>query len=564
MLWQSISPPETTNVQQLSFQLNVPQEIAYLLVQRGITSFDQAKKFFRPVWEDLHSPFLMQDMKKAVERIVHAIEIEESVMVFGDYDVDGTTAVALMTSYLKSHLDHVVPYIPDRYKEGYGISIAGIDYAKSDGISLIIALDCGIKAHEQIEYADGKGIDFIICDHHLPDDELPKAAAVLDPKRADCKYPFKELCGCGIGFKLIQALNQYFELADSDLTPYLDLVATAIAADIVPMTGENRVLSYLGIEQMRQAPRPGLQFFISSLKKPVSVSDLVFVIAPRINAAGRMSQGISAVELLLSRDQEEALPLARSIEFSNTERRSTDERITKEALQQIELDEAQYNSSTVVYHPSWHKGVIGIVASRLIEKYYRPTVVITKSETLLAGSVRSVNGFDVYQALEACKDQMIQFGGHKYAAGLTMKEEQLGAFKEAFEHAVESQILDSQLKPVLRYDAELKFDVITPKLYRILAQMAPFGPKNMKPVFVTHNCIDKGGSRLVGNDKNHLKLQIIDSTGTVMQAIGFGLGRHYSKIKKRYSFSILYTLDENEFNYIKNLQLVVKDIQFKA
>ena len=564
MLWQSIPPPEKTNVQQLSLQLNVPQEIAYLLVQRGITSFDQAKKFFRPVWEDLHSPFLMQDMKKAVDRIVHAIEIEESVMVFGDYDVDGTTAVALMTSYLKSHLDHVVPYIPDRYKEGYGISIAGIDYAKSDGISLIIALDCGIKAHEQIEYADGKGIDFIICDHHLPDDELPKAAAVLDPKRPDCKYPFKELCGCGIGFKLIQALNQYFELADSDLTPYLDLVATAIAADIVPMTGENRLLSYLGIEQMRQAPRPGLQFFISSLKKSVSVSDLVFVIAPRINAAGRMSQGISAVELLLSRDQEEALPLARSIEFSNTERRSTDERITKEALQQIELDEAQHNSSTVVYHPSWHKGVIGIVASRLIEKYYRPTVVITKSETLLAGSVRSVNGFDVYQALEACKDQMIQFGGHKYAAGLTMKEEQLGAFKEAFEHAVESQILDSQLKPVLHYDAELKFDVITHKLYRILAQMEPFGPKNMKPVFVTHNCIDKGGSRLVGNDKNHLKLQIIDSTGTVMQAIGFGLSGHFSKIKKRYSFSILYTLDENEFNYIKSLQLVVKDIQFKA
>ena len=564
MLWQSISPPETTNVQQLSMQLNVPQEIAYLLVQRGITSFDQAKFFFRPVWEDLHSPFLMQDMKKAVERIAHAIEIEESVMVFGDYDVDGTTAVALMTSYLKSHLDHVVPYIPDRYKEGYGISIAGIDYAKSVGISLIIALDCGIKAHEQIEYANRKGIDFIICDHHLPDDELPKAAAVLDPKRADCKYPFKELCGCGIGFKLIQALNQYFELADSNLTPYLDLVATAIAADIVPMTGENRLLSYLGIEQMRKAPRPGLQFFISGLNKPVSVSDLVFVIAPRINAAGRMNQGISAVELLLSRDQEEALPLARSIEFSNTERRSTDERITKEALQQIELDEAQHKLSTVVYHPSWHKGVIGIVASRLIEKYYRPTVVITKSETLLAGSARSVNGFDVYQALEACKDQMIQFGGHKYAAGLTMKEEQLVAFKEAFEYAVESQILDSQLKPVLRYDAELKFDAITSKLYRILAQMAPFGPKNMKPVFVTHNCIDKGGSRLVGNDKNHLKLQIIDSTGSVMQAIGFGLGGHYSKIKKKYSFSILYTLDENEFNYIKSLQLVVKDIQFKV
>ena len=564
MLWQSISPPETTNVKQLSLQLNTPQEIAYLLVQRGINSFDQAKKFFRPVWEDFHSPFLMQDMKQAVERIAHAIKIGESVMVFGDYDVDGTTAVALMTSYLKSHLDQVVPYIPDRYKEGYGISIAGIDYAKSEGVSLIIALDCGIKAHEQIKYADRKGIDVIICDHHLPDDELPKAAAVLDPKRADCKYPYKELCGCGIGFKLIQAINQYFELADSDLTQYLDLVATAIAADIVPMTGENRLLSYLGIQQMRQAPRPGLQFFISSLNKPVNVSDLVFVIAPRINAAGRMNQGISAVELLLSRDQQEVLPLARSIEFSNLERRSTDERITKEALQQIELDEAQHKSSTVVYHPSWHKGVIGIVASRLIEKYYRPTVVITKSETFLAGSARSVNGFDLYQALESCKDQMIQFGGHKYAAGLTLKEEQLGAFKEAFERAVESQILESQLKPVLYYDAVLKFDVITSKLYRILAQMAPFGPKNMKPVFVTHNCIDKGGSRLVGNEKNHLKLQIIDPTGTIMQGIGFGLGGYYAKIKKRYLFSILYTLDENEFNYMKSLQLVVKDIQFKV
>ena len=564
MLWQSVSPPETSKVQQLRLQLNVPQEIAYLLIQRGITSFDQAKNFFRPVWEDLHSPFLMQGMKQAVERIAHAIEIGESVMVFGDYDVDGTTAVALMTSYLKSHLDHVVSYIPDRYKEGYGISIAGIDYAKSDGIGLIIALDCGIKAHEQIDYAHRKGIDFIICDHHLPDDELPKAVAVLDPKRSDCKYPYKELCGCGIGFKLIQAINQHFELSDSDLYTYLDLVATAIAADIVPMTGENRLLCYLGIEKMRQAPRPGLQFFISSLNKPVSVSDLVFIIAPRINAAGRMNSGISAVELLLSRDQEEALPMARAIEFSNTERRSTDERITKEALQQIELDEAQYNSSTVVYHPSWHKGVIGIVASRLIEKYYRPTVVITKSETVLAGSARSVNGFDVYQALESCKDQMIQFGGHKYAAGLTLKEEQLGAFKEAFEHAVKSQILESQLKPVLYFDAVLKFDAVTSKLYRILAQMAPFGPKNMKPVFVTHNCIDKGGSRLVGNEKNHLKLQIIDPTGVVMQGIGFGLGEYYAKIKKRYLFSILYTLDENEFNYMKSLQLVVKDIQFRV
>ena len=562
MLWQAINSPDKTIVEQLSLLLNVPQQIAFLLVQRGITSFDQAKKYFRPAWEDLHDPFRMKDMTSAVKRIAYSIESGESVMIFGDYDVDGTTSVALMTSYLKNHIEVVVPYIPDRYKEGYGVSKAGIQKAQAEGITLIIALDCGIKAHEQIEYANTLGIDFIICDHHLPNSLLPKAVAVLDPKRADCEYPYKELCGCGIGFKLIQALNQYFELALTDLAPYLDLVVTAIAADIVPITGENRLLSHLGIEQMRQSPRPGFQFFITSLKKPIRVSDLVFVIAPRINAAGRMNKGISAVELLLSKDQGEALPLARSIEFFNTERRSTDERITKEALQQIELEEAQYKSSTVVYHPSWHKGVIGIVASRLIEHYYRPTVVLTKSENILAGSVRSVKGFDVYQALEACKDQMIQFGGHKYAAGLTMKEEQLETFKLAFEQAVENHILESQRIPVLQYDAELVLDKITPKLYRLLSQMAPFGPKNMKPVFVSHHCMDKGGSRLVGSDKNHLKLEIIDSTGTVMQAIGFGLGNYFTKIKQKQPFSILYTVDENEFNGIKSLQLLIKDLLF--
>jgi single-stranded-DNA-specific exonuclease len=342
----------------------------------------------------------------------------------------------------------------------------------------------------------------------------------------------------------------------------LDLVATAIAADIVPMTGENRLLSALGIERIRQAPRAGFQFFLSTLKKPVRVSDLVFVIAPRINAAGRMNQGISAVELLLTKSQEEALPLARSIEFFNTERRSTDERITKEALQQIELEEAKQNATTVVYHPSWHKGVIGIVASRLIENYYRPTVVLTKSEEVLAGSVRSVKGFDVYQALEACKDHMIQFGGHKYAAGLTLEKTQLEGFKAAFEKAVQERILDSQKAPVMHYDAELTLNTISPKLYRILIQMAPFGPKNMKPVFVSHNCIDKGGSRLVGKDQDHLKLEMVDPNGTVIQGIGFGLGQHHSKVKQKNPFSILYTLDENEFNGIVSLQLVIKDIKF--
>ena len=562
MLWQAVSPPEDSKVQELVDQLNVPREVAYLLAQRGITNFDQAKEYFRPEWSQLHSPFLMQDMQQAVERIAHAIDRSEAVMVFGDYDVDGTTSVALVTSYLQNHLEVVVPYIPDRYKEGYGISKAGIDEAQAKGISLIIALDCGIKAHEQVAYANELGIDFIICDHHLPDAKLPQAVAVLDPKRADCEYPYKELCGCGIGFKLIQALQQHFGLEVADLNVYLDLVATAIAADIVPMTGENRLLSALGIERIRQAPRAGFQFFLSTLKKPVRVSDLVFVIAPRINAAGRMNQGISAVELLLTKSQEEALPLARSIEFFNTERRSTDERITKEALQQIELEEAKQNATTVVYHPSWHKGVIGIVASRLIENYYRPTVVLTKSEEVLAGSVRSVKGFDVYQALEACKEHMIQFGGHKYAAGLTLEKTQLEGFKAAFEKAVQERILDSQKAPVMHYDAELTLNTISPKLYRILIQMAPFGPKNMKPVFVSHNCIDKGGSRLVGKDQDHLKLEMVDPNGTVIQGIGFGLGQHHSKVKQKNPFSILYTLDENEFNGIVSLQLVIKDIKF--
>jgi single-stranded-DNA-specific exonuclease len=562
MLWQAVSPPEDSKVQELVAQLNVPEALAVLLVQRGITSFAAAKEYFRPQWEQLHDPYLMEDMPQAVERIARAIAASEPVMVFGDYDVDGTTAVALVSAYLQTHLEVVLPYIPDRYKEGYGISKAGIDEAKAHGIQLIIALDCGIKAHEQVAYAKELGIDFIICDHHLPDSTLPEAVAVLDPKRADCGYPYKELCGCGIGFKLIQALQQHLGREATALASYLDLVATAIAADIVPMTGENRLLTALGIEQMRKAPRPGFQFFLSRLKKPLRVSDLVFIIAPRINAAGRMNQGINAVELLLAKRQEEALPLARSIEFFNEERRSTDERITKEALQQIELQEAVDKNTTVVYHPSWHKGVIGIVASRLIEHYYRPTIVLTKSEGILAGSVRSVKGFDVYEALEACKEHMIQFGGHKYAAGLTLDEGQLEAFKDAFERAVQERIQASHKTPMLFYDAVLTLDQITSKLYRILIQMAPFGPKNMKPVFVSHHCMDKGGSRLVGKEEDHLKLEIIDPSGTVIEGIGFGLGAHHRKVKQKNSFSILYHIDENEFNGNTSLQLVIKDIQF--
>lgn len=564
MNWQKLTNPDQNLVQELSQLLNVPELIAVLLAQRGIQNFEEAKQFFRPQWEALHNPFLMKDMDRAVERINRAFKLNEAVMVFGDYDVDGTTSVALLTSYLKEKLTDVLPYIPDRYSEGYGISKAGIDRANQEGIQLIIALDCGIKANDLVDYASDLGIDFIICDHHLPGDHIPNAVAVLDPKRTDCEYPYKELCGCGIGFKLIQALHQYSQLPETTLAPYLDLVATAIAADIVPMTGENRVLSYLGLKQIQESPRYGFQFFLKQLKRPTRISDLVFIIAPRINAAGRMNQGINAVELLLSNSPEEALPIARSIEFFNTERRSTDERITKEALQQIELEEAKYKSSTVVYHPSWHKGVLGIVASRLIESYYRPTVVLTKSENVLAGSVRSVKGFDVYQALEACKAHMIQFGGHKYAAGLTMKETQLEEFKVAFEMAVNSRISESQRLPSLVYDVETSLDNITPKLYRILSQMSPFGPKNMRPVFVSHQCRDYGGSRLVGKENDHLKLEVVDSSGCTLQGIAFGLGSHHTKIKQKRPFSMLYNVDENEFNGVKSLQLVVKDIRFEV
>ena len=556
------SAPENT-VEHLSGALGVSPVIAQLLAQRGITSYEEAKNFFRPDWSQLHDPYLMQDMTVAVNRIIQAIERHERVMVYGDYDVDGTTSVALVYSFLKDKIENLTPYVPDRYKEGYGISIAGIDHAKEEGISLIIALDCGIKANAQIDYANDLGVDFVICDHHLPSENLPKAIAVLDPKRGDCAYPFKELCGCGIGFKLIQAVQQRMELPEKELFCYLDLVATAIAADIVPIIGENRILTFLGIEQLNLSPRVGLQFFLKSLKNPVSVTDLVFVIAPRINAAGRMDHGLNAVELLAASDVEVALPIARSIEFYNSERRVTDERITKEALQQIILNEQQESFSTVVFHSSWHKGVIGIVASRLIETYYRPTVVLTESEGVLFGSVRSVRGFDVYKALESCAEFMIQFGGHKYAAGLTLKPEQLEGFKKGFEAYVRSTILKEQQTPSLIYDAVLKLNELSPKLLRILNQMGPFGPKNMRPVFVTHHCKDTGGSRLVGKDQTHLKLEIRDSSGIQIQGIGFGMGANLITIKNQLPFSVLYTLEENEYNGIVSLQLKVKDLKFE-
>lgn len=561
MQWYKRKNFNYEKIAKLSKTLNVPDAISSLLLQRGIADFESAKLFFRPDWSQLHDPFLMKDMNKAVDRILLAMNTNEKIMIFGDYDVDGTTSVALLTDYLKNKIFYIKPYIPDRYSEGYGISKKGIEVAKEEGISLIIALDCGIKAFQEIHYAKELGIDFIVCDHHLPEKSIPNAVAVLDPKRYDCKYPFKELCGCGIGFKLIQALQTKLKLPKNELIMYSDLVATAIAADIVPLVGENRVLTFIGLKKLQSDPRLGFKILTNQLRKPLKVTDLVFVLAPRINAAGRMDKGLNAVNLMLSIEKQEAVSIARKIEFHNKERRYTEELITKEAFQQIKSEGTVNNCSNIVYNPSWHKGVIGIVASRLIEKYYRPSIVLTKSGDLLTGSARSVSGFDIYKALEACKENLIKFGGHKYAAGLTLKIEQLSKFKLSFEKYAKENISPECKIPSMEYDLDIKFNDISQKLLRIINQMAPFGPKNMRPVFATHNCKDMGRTRIVGNDKTHLQLDISDSTGVRFSGIAYGLGYLLNEIKEANSFSVLYTIEENEFRGNKNLQLKIKDIR---
>ena len=561
MQWYKRKNFNYEKIAKLSKTLNVPDAISSLLLQRGIADFESAKLFFRPDWSQLHDPFLMKDMNKAVDRILLAMNTNEKIMIFGDYDVDGTTSVALLTDYLKNKISYIKPYIPDRYSEGYGISKKGIEVAKEEGISLIIALDCGIKAFQEIHYAKELGIDFIVCDHHLPEKSIPNAVAILDPKRYDCKYPFKELCGCGIGFKLIQALQTKLKLPKNELIMYSDLVATAIAADIVPLVGENRVLTFIGLKKLQSDPRLGFKILTNQLRKPLKVTDLVFVLAPRINAAGRMDKGLNAVKLMLSIEKQEAVSIARKIEFHNKERRYTEELITKEAFQQIKSEGTVNNCSNIVYNPSWHKGVIGIVASRLIEKYYRPSIVLTKSGDLLTGSARSVSGFDIYKALEACKENLIKFGGHKYAAGLTLKIEQLSKFKLSFEKYAKENISPECKIPSIEYDLDIKFNDISQKLLRIINQMAPFGPKNMRPVFATHNCKDMGRTRIVGNDKTHLQLDISDSTGVRFSGIAYGLGYLLNEIKEANSFSVLYTIEENEFRGNKNLQLKIKDIR---
>ena len=562
MRWTIKPKPDAAKVAELQNALQVDEIVAKLLLQRGITTFEEAKKYFRPQLSDLHDPYLLKDMDLAIARIEQAIANEENIMVFGDYDVDGTTSVALVSSYLQSYYPNVTTYIPDRYKEGYGVSYAGIDYADDNDISLIIALDCGVKAVDKVAYAKEKGVDFIICDHHRPGATLPNAVAVLDAKRADCNYPYDELCGCGVGFKLIQALGSKRGQTIEDLVPYLDLVATAIGADIVPITGENRVLAYFGLKVINSTPRAGFKAIINQIKKDVlTITDVVFVIAPRINAAGRMVHGLHAVNLLTETNLEQAEEFAAAIEQYNADRRELDQEITKEALVQITDNKEEKHFTSVVYNENWHKGVIGIVASRLTETYYRPTLVFTKSGKKLAASARSVKGFDVYNALEACADHIEQFGGHKYAAGLTLSEAQYDGFKTAFEKVVAETIDPSLLTPEITIDAELNFNEISPKLMRIIKQMEPFGPGNMSPVFMASNLQDTGYAKGVGQEEAHLKLAAVQNGSSPIGAIGFNLGNKLPLVQNKKPFSAVFSLDENEWQGVVSLQLKLRDIR---
>lgn len=561
MRWTLKPKPKEETIKALADTLRVDELVAQLLLQRGISNYQEAKRFFRPELAHLHDPFLMKDMDVAVGRIENAVASGENILVFGDYDVDGTTAVALVSSYLLTFYPNVATYIPDRYQEGYGISYQGIDFADDNGFSLIIALDCGVKAIDKVTYANEKGIDFIICDHHRPGNQLPDAVAILDPKREDCSYPYDELCGCGVGFKLVQALASKHGETIEDLTPYLDLVATAIGADIVPITGENRVLAYHGLKVINSEPRIGFKAIINQIKKTeLTITDVVFIIAPRINAAGRMKHGRHAVDLLTENNLERAAKFAAEIEKFNYDRRELDKEITQEALLQIEANNEEEGFTSVVFKDTWHKGVIGIVASRLTETYYRPTLVFTKSGDKLAASARSVKGFDVYSALEGCADCIEQFGGHKYAAGLTLLEAQYEAFKKRFEKVVSETIDPNLLIPEILVDSKIRLNDIHPKLMRILKQFAPFGPGNLSPVFMAENINDSGYAKGVGEDAKHLKLSVTQNGSRPIGAIGFNLGDKLS-IAKNGPFSAVFSLDENEWQGKVSLQLKLRDLR---
>ncbi len=565
-------------VKRLSEELGIDHNLSNLLAQRGIGSYEEARAYFRPSIDDLHDPFLMKDMDKAIERISRAVEGGERILVYGDYDVDGTTAVALIYTFLRRFYSNIDFYIPDRDAEGYGISFRGIDYAVENGCSLMIILDCGIKAIEKTRYASARNVDFIICDHHRPGDEIPQACAVLDPKRSDCPYPFKELSGCGVGFKLVQAYARQHGIAFSELISFLDLVVVSIASDIVPITGENRILAHFGLELLNRNPRAGIEaiLLVGNVKrslntgqgyifdKELTISDLVFMVGPRINAAGRIESAKNSVRLLIEEDYDNALQIAHKINTLNDERKNLDLSATTEALQMIgeneEMREAKY---TVVYNPDWHKGVVGIVASRLTETYYRPTIVLPYSNGLITGSARSIKDFDVYDAVDACSDHLEHFGGHKYAAGLSLKEENFERFRSCFRDYVNDHLTHDQLIPEIEIDMEIVLRDISSRFFRILRQFAPFGPGNLSPQFATHGLVDTGKARVVG--KNHLKLEVVhpDISGFPFSAIAFQQGHQFDKIREGRQFSACYHIEENEWNGNKSIQLNIKDIKFE-
>ncbi len=561
--WLYKETPAAEKVEALSAAINVNRFISSILLQRGIEDFETARNFFRPSLDNLHDPFLMKDMHKAVNRLKKALDNEEKILIYGDYDVDGTTAVALVYSYLRKFYPSCEIYIPDRYAEGYGVSLAGIEYAEANGFSLIIALDCGIKSFELVRVATQKGIDFVICDHHLPEETVPGAVAVLDPKQEDCQYPCAELSGCGLGFKFMQAYAKLYR-DEKELFNYLDLVAVSIASDIVPIVDENRVLAYFGLKKLNENPLPGLKALkdIANLKSDLDISGIVFTLGPRINAAGRVAHGRAAVELLVAKTEAEALQLAEKINLKNEVRKEFDSSITEEAIAMIETNNAvAMRKSTVLFKNTWHKGVIGIVAARCVEKYYRPTVILTESNNKITGSARSVYGFDLYNAILGCSDLLEKFGGHKYAAGLTLDASNLEAFQQRFEEVVSSTITDDMLIPVIDIDVQVRFDAITPKFLNVLKQMGPFGPENQKPVFEASGVYVFNS--LTSFKDRHIKfLAKQEGCESIFQAVGFDLGDYYEMVARGDSFRMAFTIEENVYNGMTSVQLRIKDLKF--
>ena len=563
MRWEPKPIPNDEVIKLLQSQIGVSRGISIILAQRGINNYERAKSFFRPKFNNLHDPFLMKDMEFATDRINRAINKEEKILIYEDYDVDGVTSTALLTTFLRQKTNNIFPYIPNRETEGYGVSVNGINEAIKKGISLIISIDCGIKALEEVEYAKSNNIDFIICDHHLPESQIPNAIAVLDPKRDDCKYPFKELCGCGIGFKLIQALCLEWGMNTQQLINYLDLVSLATVADQVPLCEENRIITYLGLKQINKNPRPGIKALLSNFKgDEISTSTLVFKLSPKVNAAGRMRHAALALELLMCEKLEDTINLSKQISSINAERREEDKKTTDEALLQIKLKGEESFSFTLVHNDNWHPGIIGIVASRLIEKYYRPTIVLTKKDQYYIGSARSIKGFDIYKALKKCSNLLEQFGGHKYAAGLKLHESKLELFKNEFEEFSNKNISEKQKIKTSIYDLEISLSELNFNFFKIIEQMGPFGPNNLKPIFCSRNCISTSQTRTVGKDNQHLQVYI-KSKNKIYKGIAFGRGDILNKINKSKGFDILYSIEQNSWNGNTELQLVIVDLKLK-